>query len=72
MYAKLDKRNPTQWKVKVSMLDDEKKALQKWILGFTPENFPKDICTVTFSRSSGPGGQNVNKYISLLLLADEG
>jgi peptidyl-tRNA hydrolase ICT1 len=72
MYAKLDKRNPTQWKVKVSMLDDEKKALQKWILGFTPENFPKDICTVTFSRSSGPGGQNVNKYISLLVLADEG
>jgi hypothetical protein len=71
-YAKVDKKNPTQWKVKPSMLDDDKRALHRFIQGFKPEYFPRDICTVTFSRSSGPGGQNVNKYTSLLVLADEG
>ena len=26
---------------------------------------PRHICDVTFSRSSGPGGQNVNKFVPL-------
>jgi hypothetical protein len=34
-----------------------------WLAGFGPESIPKQICDLSFSRSSGPGGQNVNKYV---------
>jgi hypothetical protein len=37
-------------------------AARKWLDAMTPETIPRSICDVTFSRSSGPGGQNVNKY----------
>ncbi|KII92220.1 hypothetical protein PLICRDRAFT_50637 [Plicaturopsis crispa FD-325 SS-3] len=32
-----------------------------WLGVFKTENIPKDMVELTFSRSSGPGGQNVNK-----------
>lgn len=34
---------------------------KKWIKNFSKESIPKDMLTITFARSSGPGGQNVNK-----------
>ena len=61
-YANIDKSNPTR-KTKFSALDDEMKALHLFVKNLTPGQLPKDLCKVTFSRSSGPGGQNVNKYI---------
>ena len=39
-------------------------AARKWVSNFDAETIPKSICEVDFSRSSGPGGQNVNKYAS--------
>lgn len=60
-YANIDKSNPTR-KTKFSALDDEMKALHLFIKNLTPAHLPKNLCKVTFSRSSGPGGQNVNKY----------
>lgn len=41
--------------------EEELKAARSWLTTFTPESIPKSICEVSFSRSSGPGGQNVNK-----------
>jgi len=35
--------------------------LHLWISRLTVESMPKDLCKLSFSRSSGPGGQNVNK-----------
>ncbi|KAJ3249804.1 hypothetical protein HK104_007546, partial [Borealophlyctis nickersoniae] len=32
-----------------------------WIKSFKPEDIPRDKLKVEFVRSSGPGGQNVNK-----------
>jgi protein subunit release factor B len=32
-----------------------------WQQGFNKKAIPKEHVTVSFSRSSGPGGQNVNK-----------
>ena len=60
-YANVDKSNPTR-KTKFYSLDDEMKTLHIFIQNLTPAKLPKDLCKVTFSRSSGPGGQNVNKY----------
>ena len=60
-YANIDKSNPTR-KTKFSALNDEMKALHLFVKNLTPGQLPKDLCKVTFSRSSGPGGQNVNKY----------
>ncbi|SAM05701.1 hypothetical protein [Absidia glauca] len=34
---------------------------EHWISQFNKDNLPKDQISVSFSRSSGPGGQNVNK-----------
>jgi len=35
-----------------------------WLLNFTADSIPKHLWKVTYSRSSGPGGQNVNKVNS--------
>ena len=36
-------------------------AARKWLSEFTPSLIPKDACEISYARSSGPGGQNVNK-----------
>ena len=38
-----------------------------WMSKFHLDTIPKRICEVSFSRSSGPGGQNVNKYGATLI-----
>lgn len=45
--------------------EDELNAARRWLAKFDAETIPRNICEVSFSRSSGPGGQNVNKYSSL-------
>lgn len=42
----------------------ELEAARAWLSKLDPDTIPKEICEVTFSRSSGPGGQNVNKVSS--------
>lgn len=42
--------------------DEDHKEARAWLSRFNAHTIPKNICEVTFSRSSGPGGQNVNKY----------
>ncbi|KAL1635431.1 hypothetical protein SLS58_010294 [Diplodia intermedia] len=44
--------------------EDDLAAARKWLQKLDPETIPKHICDVSFSRSSGPGGQNVNKVSS--------
>ena len=43
--------------------DPEISEARKWLSTFSPESIPRDICDVSFARSSGPGGQNVNKSV---------
>lgn len=38
-------------------------AARKWLKDFGRNTIPKNLCEISFSRSSGPGGQNVNKYV---------
>lgn len=42
--------------------DEDHREARTWLAKFNANTIPKNICEVTFSRSSGPGGQNVNKY----------
>ena len=42
--------------------EEKQKSARKWLAAYTSNPIPNKICDVTFSRSSGPGGQNVNKY----------
>ncbi|KAK4549044.1 hypothetical protein LTR36_007500 [Oleoguttula mirabilis] len=44
--------------------EEELDAARKWLANLDPETIPRTICDVSFSRSSGPGGQNVNKVSS--------
>ena len=40
-------------------------AARKWLANLDADTIRKNaVCDISFSRSSGPGGQNVNKYIS--------
>jgi peptidyl-tRNA hydrolase ICT1 len=39
-----------------------------WLDSLHAETIPKSICEMSFSRSSGPGGQNVNKYARILFV----
>lgn len=42
--------------------EEELKAARSWLAELNEDTLPKDVGEFTFSRSSGPGGQNVNKY----------
>lgn len=37
-------------------------AARTWLANLNSDTIPRNLCEVSFSRSSGPGGQNVNKY----------
>ncbi|KAI9787759.1 MAG: hypothetical protein M1839_000291 [Geoglossum umbratile] len=37
---------------------------RQWLSNLCEDTIPKSICSISFSRSSGPGGQNVNKVNS--------
>ncbi|KAI9822314.1 MAG: hypothetical protein M1827_000032 [Pycnora praestabilis] len=39
-------------------------AARRWLADFNSSTIPQNICEISFSRSSGPGGQNVNKVNS--------
>ena len=41
--------------------EDELAAARKWLAKLDAEPIPRSIADISFSRSSGPGGQNVNK-----------
>jgi peptidyl-tRNA hydrolase ICT1 len=42
--------------------DDQLRAARAWLAALTPDTLPLGaIGELSFSRSSGPGGQNVNK-----------
>ena len=45
--------------------EEEQKAARQWLASYNPSTIPRNLCDVSFSRSSGPGGQNVNKYEAL-------
>ncbi len=40
---------------------EEISLARRWLAKFNPDTIPKRVCELSFSRSSGPGGQNVNK-----------
>ncbi|KAI9724253.1 MAG: hypothetical protein M1828_003677 [Chrysothrix sp. TS-e1954] len=44
--------------------EEELKRARTWIKDFNADTLPKSLYDVSFSRSSGPGGQNVNKVNS--------
>ncbi|KAL8780244.1 MAG: hypothetical protein Q9194_001007 [Teloschistes cf. exilis] len=44
--------------------DKEQAIARKWLQDFNTDTIPRNLCEISFSRSSGPGGQNVNKVNS--------
>lgn len=45
--------------------EEELRAARDWLSKLNSQTIPRHICDVSFSRSSGPGGQNVNKFVSM-------
>jgi protein subunit release factor B len=48
--------------VSVHTSDTEFDSARQWLRNFNESVIPKTVGDVSYSRSSGPGGQNVNKY----------
>lgn len=46
----------------VSQSDDEIVQARRWLKNFDQLVIPRRHFDISFSRSSGPGGQHVNKY----------
>ena len=46
--------------------DDELNSARIWLANLGESSLPKTIGDVSYSRSSGPGGQNVNKSVVVL------
>ncbi|KAJ5410748.1 uncharacterized protein N7487_005107 [Penicillium crustosum] len=47
-----------------SQADQDVQTARDWLKTLNSKTIPPNICEVSFSRSSGPGGQNVNKVNS--------
>ncbi|KAI4634954.1 hypothetical protein J4E83_002276 [Alternaria metachromatica] len=55
-----------------SATGDEVQAARAWLAELHAETIPfKSIGELSFSRSSGPGGQNVNKSNAIIVQADD-
>ncbi|CAG8033770.1 unnamed protein product [Penicillium olsonii] len=52
----------------VSRADQDVQIARDWLKTLNAKTVPRHICEVSFSRSSGPGGQNVNKSVQLHLM----
>lgn len=50
---------------------DEIEIAQKWLKSFTVSQIPPNVFELSYSRSSGPGGQKVNKTSSKATLSME-
>ena len=46
--------------------ENELRTAREWLTNLNAGSVPRHICQVSFSRSSGPGGQNVNKLADTL------
>lgn len=51
--------------------EKEVETAKKWLESVTFEKIPRQVFDITFSRSSGPGGQKVNKTSSKATVAME-
>ncbi|CAN9113081.1 unnamed protein product [Alternaria alternata] len=55
-----------------SAAGDELRAARNWLASLDAETIPlQSIGELSFSRSSGPGGQNVNKSNTIIVQADD-
>lgn len=52
--------------------EEELKKAREWLKDFSTSSIPRDIGSMTYSRSSGPGGQNVNKYVDAIFIQVNG
>lgn len=52
----------TMPKVSTDFSDQDQSDARKWLASFTANTIPRKLGEVSFSKSSGPGGQNANKY----------
>ncbi|KAL5002256.1 hypothetical protein BDV10DRAFT_181473 [Aspergillus recurvatus] len=49
---------------RADLSSDELAAVREWLSNFNSTTIPRHVGEVSFSRSGGPGGQNVNKVNS--------
>ncbi|KAJ5551164.1 hypothetical protein N7535_000893 [Penicillium sp. DV-2018c] len=47
-----------------SQTEQDVQIAREWLRTLNAKSIPRNICEISFSRSSGPGGQNVNKVNS--------
>ncbi|KAF9117040.1 hypothetical protein BGX27_005590 [Mortierella sp. AM989] len=59
--ASLDRSEEEEFVDDNGMTMKDREKIEKWTKYFTKESIPKGLLTLNFVRSSGPGGQNVNK-----------
>jgi len=45
--------------------DSDVELARQWLKSFDSHTIPRHLGQISFSRSSGPGGQNVNKSVHL-------
>jgi len=60
-FAQQFKSLSSQARVPDGASEEEHAAARTWLSKFSIHTIPRKLCGITFSRSSGPGGQNVNK-----------
>ena len=62
LYARFSKNLFTKSSAPGEYSESDHSAARQWLTKFDIHTIPRNLGQITFSRSSGPGGQNVNKY----------
>lgn len=63
-YAQIFKNLVTDSNTREEYSESDHSAARQWLAKFDIHTVPRKLGEITFSRSSGPGGQNANKYDS--------
>ncbi|OCL04867.1 hypothetical protein AOQ84DRAFT_300010 [Glonium stellatum] len=64
LQSALASRSYASHKLSNGISEEDLRTARKWLDNLGPGSIPNNICELSFSRSSGPGGQNVNKVNS--------
>lgn len=59
--SRLGPASPELLALKELVKDEDHALAREWLDDFVPEDVPKTSYEVSYARSSGPGGQHVNK-----------
>ena len=69
-HCKDHRRNRFYITAQTEFTEEDHEAARVWLQDLDENTIPGKLGEVTYSRSSGPGGQNVNKWVASIIASE--